>query len=68
MRARSVTTTALVAATATAGALLTSPMGSQAAPLETAVSVRADVPTPEEFFGFAMGEEGRLASFPDIKR
>jgi hypothetical protein len=43
-------------------ALVAGPQISQAAP-----SVKVDVPTPEEFFGFAMGTEGRLAEFPEIK-
>lgn len=25
-----------------------------------------DIPTPEEFFGFEMGTEGRLAAYPDV--
>ncbi len=34
----------------------------------TATAARADVPTPESFFGFAMGDDGRLAGFDKIKQ
>lgn len=33
----------------------------------TQASAAEEIPSPEEFFGFAMGTEGKLAEFPDIK-
>jgi hypothetical protein len=53
---------ARAAAAATLGIALVAGPHVQAAP-----SAKVDVPTPEEFFGFAMGTEGRLAEFADIK-
>ncbi|GAA1739318.1 hypothetical protein GCM10009809_38450 [Isoptericola hypogeus] len=44
------------ASTATAGA----PTGT------TLPAATADIPTPEDFFGFEMGTEGRLAAYPDV--
>lgn len=62
-------------ATALAGAGLVAPLtsgpqaGAQAGlPVAAAgeLGPGADVPTPEEYFGFAMGTEGRLAAYPDV--
>src|SRR5690625_3531012 len=43
---------------------------SQPAPSQTASQAlppAADIPTPEDFFGFAMGTTGQLADFPSVK-
>jgi uncharacterized membrane protein len=34
--------------------------------VQQGVAVQADIPTPEEHFGFAMGTEGKLAAYPDV--
>lgn len=62
---RTIKAAALVAAGALIGVLPVSG-GPVSLPGRTA-SAAGDIPTPEDFFGFRMGTEGRLAEFPDIK-
>lgn len=66
MRVRSVGATAVLAAVAVTGLVSTST--SSAAPTPpSAVSAAVKVPSPTDFFGFQMGTEGKLASFPAMK-
>ncbi len=62
-------------ATALTGAALLAPLGppgqsgaraGSSAVASAEIGPGADVPTPEEYFGFAMGTEGKLAAYPDV--
>lgn len=62
-------------ATAVAGAGLLGPLGADTqagagtgSPVATTgeIGPAVDIQTPEEYFGFAMGTEGKLAAYPDV--
>ncbi|MEV6368989.1 M14 family zinc carboxypeptidase [Micromonospora musae] len=59
---------ACVALLALVGATATAPVASAAPDLARAAAVAraANIPTPEQHFGFKMGAEGKLASYPDV--
>ncbi|WP_426247327.1 M14 family zinc carboxypeptidase [Nocardioides sp. LHG3406-4] len=70
MRLHRVTTSLLTAAAVTISGVGLFQAGSAAPPGQvapTSSEPRVDVPTPAEFFGFAMGDEGKLAAFAPIK-
>ncbi len=71
MRMHKITTSLLTATAMAVSGVGLVQLGSEAPPGQAAPVAgpepRVDVPTPAEFFGFAMGDEGRLAAFAPIK-
>ncbi|CAM3643574.1 M14 family zinc carboxypeptidase [Isoptericola cucumis] len=66
---RSTAVTAMSAAVVATALVATAPGSSPATaegPATTLPAASADIPTPEEHFGFEMGAEGKLAAYPDV--